>query len=102
MKIEMLEVDRLVFLALAGLYDLAVTLAAPATLILVAEVHEHCLGEPPPSSLFAFGMIAQGVHNTQVNGSKLVITKSDDSTTLGERTITTDATALPITGLDSD
>ncbi len=49
-----------------------------------------------------YGMIAQGVHNTQVNGSKLVITKSDDSTTLGERTITTDATALPITGLDSD
>ena len=49
-----------------------------------------------------YGMIAQGVHNTQISGSKLVITKSDDVTTLGERTITTDATALPITGLDSD
>ena len=52
---------RSVFLALTGLHDLAVTLAAPAALVLVAEVHGHCFGEPPPSSLFAAGMTAQGV-----------------------------------------
>lgn len=49
-----------------------------------------------------YGMIAQGVHKTSISGTTLTITKSDDSTTLGTRTITTDATAEPITGLDTD
>lgn len=49
-----------------------------------------------------YGMIAQGVHKTSISGTTLTITKSDDATTLGTRTITTDATAEPITGLDTD
>lgn len=49
-----------------------------------------------------YGMIAQGVHKTSIAGSTLTITKSDDSTTLGTRTITTDSSAEPITGLDTD
>lgn len=49
-----------------------------------------------------YGMIAQGVHNTQVSGSTLTVTKSDDTTVLGTRTITTDPTAQPITGINSD
>ena len=49
-----------------------------------------------------YGMIAQGVHKTSISGSTLTITKSDDSTALGTRTITTDAAAEPITGLDTD
>lgn len=49
-----------------------------------------------------YGMIAQGVHKTSIAGSTLTITKSDDSTALGTRTITTDASAEPITGLDTD
>lgn len=49
-----------------------------------------------------YGMIAQGVHNTQVSGAALTVTKSDDTTVLGTRTVTTDPTAEPIIGIDSD
>lgn len=50
-----------------------------------------------------YGMVAQGTHNTFVNNSnKLVITKSDESTVLGTRTITNSVNAQPIVGLDSD
>lgn len=49
-----------------------------------------------------YGMIAQGTHNTQVAGNTLTVTKSDDITVLGTRTVTTDATAEPIIGIDSD
>jgi hypothetical protein len=49
-----------------------------------------------------YGMIAQGTHNTQVAGNTLTVTKSDDTTVLGTRTVTTDATAEPIIGIDSD
>lgn len=49
-----------------------------------------------------YGMIAQGTHNTQVAGNTLTVTKSDDTTVLGTRTVTTDATAEPIIGINSD
>lgn len=49
-----------------------------------------------------YGMIAQAVHNTQVSGTSLSVTKSDDSTVLGTRTVTLDPAAQPITGLNSD
>jgi hypothetical protein len=49
-----------------------------------------------------YGMIAQGVHNTQVVGTSLKVTKSDDTTVLGTRTVTTDSAAQPITGINSD
>lgn len=49
-----------------------------------------------------YGMVAQGVHNTQVSGASLTVTKSDDTTVLGTRTVTTDSTAEPIVGIDSD
>lgn len=49
-----------------------------------------------------YGMIAQGTHKTSIAGATLTITKSNESTTLGTRTITTSATAEPITGLDTD
>ena len=49
-----------------------------------------------------YGMIAQGVHNTQVSGSSLTVTRSDDTTVLGTRTVTTDPSAEPIVGIDSD
>ena len=49
-----------------------------------------------------YGMIAQGVHKTSIAANTLTVTQSDDSTTLGTRTITTDANAEPITGLDTD
>lgn len=49
-----------------------------------------------------YGMVAQGVHNTQVSGAALTVTKSDDTTVLGTRTVTTDPTAEPIIGIDSD
>jgi hypothetical protein len=49
-----------------------------------------------------YGMIAQGVHNTQVSGTTLTVTKSDDTTVLGTRTVTTDPTAEPIIGINSD
>jgi hypothetical protein len=49
-----------------------------------------------------YGLVAQGVHNTQVSGSTLTVTKSNDITVLGTRTITTDSEAQPIVGLNSD
>jgi len=49
-----------------------------------------------------YGLIAQGVHNTQVSGDTLTITKADDTTVLGTRTVTTDPNARPIVGIDSD
>lgn len=49
-----------------------------------------------------YGMIAQGVHNTQVTGTTLSVTKSDDTTVLGTRTVTTDPMAEPIIGINSD
>jgi hypothetical protein len=49
-----------------------------------------------------YGMIAQGVHNTQVNGATLTVTQSDDTTVVGTRTVTTDSNAQPIIGIDSD
>jgi len=49
-----------------------------------------------------YGMVAQGVHNTQVSGTSLTVTKSDDTTVLGTRTVTTDPSAEPIVGIDSD
>jgi hypothetical protein len=49
-----------------------------------------------------YGMIAQAVHNTQVSGTTLSVTKSNDSTVLGTRTVTLDPAAQPITGLNSD
>lgn len=49
-----------------------------------------------------YGMIAQGTHNTQVAGNTLTVTKSDDTTVLGTRTVTTDPAAEPIIGIDSD
>jgi len=49
-----------------------------------------------------YGMVAQGVHNTQVSGPTLTVTRSDDTTVLGTRTVTTDPSAEPIVGIDSD
>jgi len=49
-----------------------------------------------------YGMIAQGVHNTQVSNATLTVTKSDDTTVLGTRTVTTNSEAQPIVGIDSD
>ncbi|NCX93962.1 MAG: hypothetical protein EBX40_04730 [Gammaproteobacteria bacterium] len=49
-----------------------------------------------------YGMIAQAVHNTQVSGTTLSVTQSDDTTVLGTRTVTLDPAAQPITGLNSD
>lgn len=49
-----------------------------------------------------YGMVAQGVHNTQVSGPTLTVTRSDDATVLGTRTVTTDPSAEPIVGIDSD
>ena len=49
-----------------------------------------------------YGLIAQGVHNTQTSGTTLSVTKSDDTTILGTRTITIDPDAKPITGINSD
>lgn len=50
-----------------------------------------------------YGMVAQGTHNTFVdNNNKLIVTKSDETTQLGTRTISNSPLALPITGLDSD
>lgn len=49
-----------------------------------------------------YGLVAQGVHNTQVTGNTLTVTKADDTTVLGTRTITTNAEAEPITGINSD
>lgn len=49
-----------------------------------------------------YGMIAQGVHKTQISGASLTVTQSDDATVLGTRTITTDPASQPIVGLDTD
>ena len=49
-----------------------------------------------------YGMIAQAVHNTDISGTTLTVRQSDDSTTLGTRTVTTDANAEAITGIDTD
>jgi hypothetical protein len=49
-----------------------------------------------------YGMIAQAVHNTQVSGTTLSVTQSNDTTVLGTRTVTLDPNAQPITGLNSD
>ena len=49
-----------------------------------------------------YGMVAQGVHNTQVAGTTLTVTKSNDVTVLGTRTVTTNPNAEPIIGIDSD
>ena len=49
-----------------------------------------------------YGMVAQAVHNTQVAGTSLSVTKSDDTTVLGTRTVTTDSEAKPIIGINSD
>jgi hypothetical protein len=51
-----------------------------------------------------YGMVAQGIHNTSSNpaGTTLTVTKSDDTTVLGTRALTTDAAALPITGINSN
>jgi len=49
-----------------------------------------------------YGLIAQGVHNTQISGSTLTVTRSDDSTPLATRSLTTSASAQAITGIDTD
>jgi len=49
-----------------------------------------------------YGMVAQGVHNTQVSANSLTVTKSDDTTVLGTRTVTTNSEAQPIVGINSD
>ena len=49
-----------------------------------------------------YGMIAQGVHKTSISGTTLTVTKSDESTTLGTRTIATSPTAKPIISFDTD
>lgn len=51
-----------------------------------------------------YGLIAQGVHNTSANtaGTVLTVRKSDDTTTLATRTLTTNPDAQPITGIDTD
>jgi hypothetical protein len=49
-----------------------------------------------------YGMVAQGVHNTQVSANTLTVTKSDDTTVLGTRTVTTNSEAQPIVGINSD
>jgi hypothetical protein len=63
---------------------------------------EASVNGDPLSLKSLYGMISQGVHNTQVSGSTLTVTKSDDSTVLGTRTVTTSASAEPIIGIDSD
>ena len=66
-----------------------------------ANVEASANGDPL-SLKSLYGMISQGVHNTQVSGSTLTVTRSDDSTVLGTRTVTTSAAAEPIIGIDSD
>lgn len=58
----------------------------------------------PISLKSMYGMVAQGTHNTYVNDStnKLVVTKSNETTVLGTRSITNSPNAQPITGLNSD
>jgi hypothetical protein len=67
-----------------------------------ANVEASTFGDPL-SLRSMYGMVAQGTHNTYVdNNNKLIVTKSDEVTQLGTRTITNSPLALPITGLDSD
>lgn len=66
-----------------------------------ANVEASGTGDPV-SLKSLYGMVAQGVHNTQVTGATLTVTKSDDATVLGTRTVTTNPNAEPITGIDSD
>lgn len=66
-----------------------------------ANVEASLVGDPL-SLRSMYGMVAQGTHNTQLKGDKLVITKSDEVTELGTRTVTTSPLAQPITGLNSD
>ena len=67
-----------------------------------ANVESSSFGDPL-SLKSIYGMVAQGTHNTYVNNNnKLVVTKSDESTQLGTRSITNSPNAQPITGLDSD
>lgn len=67
-----------------------------------ANVEASSFGDPL-SLRSMYGMVAQGTHNTYVdNNNKLIVTKSDEVTQLGTRTITNSPLALPITGLDSD
>lgn len=58
----------------------------------------------PISLKSMYGMVAQGTHNTYVNDAtnKLVVTKSNETTVLGTRTISNSPNAQPITGLNSD
>jgi hypothetical protein len=49
-----------------------------------------------------YGMIAQGTHKTSITGSTLTVTKSDETTTLGTRTIGVNPNAKPIVSFDTD
>lgn len=66
-----------------------------------ANVEASSTGDPI-SLKSLYGLVAQGVHNTQVTGTSLTVTKSDDATVLGTRTVTTNPDAQPIVGIDSD
>lgn len=67
-----------------------------------AKVESVGNGSEAVSLRSLYGMIAQAVHNTQVSGTTLSVTESDDATVLGTRTVTLDPAAQPITGLNSD
>ena len=56
----------------------------------------------PLSLRSLYGMVAQGVNKTTISNGTMTVTKSDDATTLGTRTVTTDAQADPIVGLDTN
>lgn len=47
------------------------------------------------------GAVAKLVNKVAVSGSTLTVYKEDDSTSLGTQTLTTDASASPITGADT-
>ncbi len=47
------------------------------------------------------GAVAKLVNKISISGSTLTITEEDDSTSLGTQTVTTDAAADPITGVDT-
>mgnify|MGYP005825802977 CR=1 FL=1 len=49
-----------------------------------------------------YGAVAKAVNKVSISGSTMTITKSDDSTSLGTQTVTSDAAADPITALDTD
>lgn len=48
-----------------------------------------------------FGAVAKLVNRVRVNGANLEIMRDDDSTVLGTQALTTDASAAPITELDT-